>query len=130
MPLNENHVRELLEQVTPGTWEYKLEDGCIMGDLVEVLNGWIQADDGEMVLGTGLEINDDQEIKNLALAAIAPELASDWLRLRKELNKSVESLNYTATCTGSGVPYLLGMAEEAKTISKHLEKILNGDTNA
>lgn len=86
MTLNENTILELLDQATPGPWEYKLEDGHIMSDLVEVLNGWIQTEDGETVLGTGLEINDEQELRNLALAALAPELAADWLRMRDHLD--------------------------------------------
>lgn len=80
------HLECLLEQATPGPWEYKLEDGYIMGDLVEILNGWIQTADGKTVLGTGLEINDEQELRNLALAAAAPELAQEVLRMRRELN--------------------------------------------
>lgn len=56
-----------------------------MDDLVEVLNGWVQNNNGELVFGTGLELSDEQEIKNLALAALAPELARDWLRMRDEL---------------------------------------------
>lgn len=70
----------------------------------------------------GQTTDTELEVENLALAA-------DWLRLRKELNELIESLNYTATCTGSGVPYLLGMAEEAERVAKRLEKILNKGAN-
>lgn len=77
----------------------------------------------------GQTTDTELEVENLALAVLAPELAADWLRLRKELNELVENLNYTATCTGSGVPYLLGMAEEAEKVAKRLEKILNEGAN-
>lgn len=77
----------------------------------------------------GQTTDTELEVENLALAVLAPELAADWLRLRKELNELVENLNYTATCTGSGVSYLLGMAEEAEKVAKRLEKILNEGAN-
>lgn len=108
----EKDIRELLDQATPGPWHYELDDGCFMDDLAEILTGSLHTDSGKMVLGSGLEINNDQEIKNLTLATLAPELAADWLRLRKELNELVEDLNSTALCTG-------------RSIAKHIEKILN-----
>lgn len=94
--LTTTHLKRLLEQATPSPWEYKLEDGYIMGDLVEILNGWIQTGDGETVLGAGLEINDDQELQNLALAALAPELAQEVIRLREELRDLRDQLKKKA----------------------------------
>lgn len=79
------HLKCLLDQATPGPWEHELEDGCIMDDLVETLTGCLQTDNGEMVLGAGLEINYEQEIHNLTLAAHAPQLAQEVIRLREEL---------------------------------------------
>ena len=116
MSLNEKEIRELLSQATPGPWKHELEDGCIMDNLVDILTGWLQNNNGEMVLGTGLEINSNQEFYNLALAALAPELAADWLRMRKELNELVEELNYTAICSG-------------RQIATHVENILNREAN-
>lgn len=90
------HLKCLLEQATPGPWEYKLEDGYIMGDLVEILNGWIQTANGKTVLGTGLEINDEQELRNLALAAAAPQLAQEVIHLRDALGYLVEETRLAA----------------------------------
>ena len=83
--LSTKALTRLLDQAAPGPWEYKLENGYIMSDLVETLNGWIQTNDGETVLGTGLEISDEQELRNLALAAAAPDLAQDALQKREAL---------------------------------------------
>lgn len=96
------HLECLLEQATPGPWEYKLEDGYIMGDLVEILNGWIQTADGKTVLGTGLEINDEQELRNLALAAAAPQLAREVLRMRGELTDLQEEARAAAKIHATG----------------------------
>ena len=84
--LSTTNLKRLLNEATPGPWEYKLENGYIMSDLVETLNGWIQTNDGETVLGTGLEISDEQELRNLALAAAAPDLAQEVLRMREALH--------------------------------------------
>lgn len=84
--LSTTNLKRLLDEASPGPWEYKLENGYIMSDLVETLNGWIQTNDGETVLGTGLEISDEQELRNLALAAAAPDLAQEVLRLRHEMD--------------------------------------------
>lgn len=101
------HLKCLLEQATPGPWEYKLEDGYIMGDLVEMLNGWIQTADGKTVLGTGLEINDEQELRNLALAATAPELAQELIRLRGEIKGLITAMEEKAATGESQSPAII-----------------------
>ena len=100
--LTTTQLQRLLDQATPGPWEYKLEDGYIMGDLVEILNGWIQTADGKTVLGTGLEINDEQELRNLALAAAAPQLAEEVLRMRNELTNLQEEARAAAKIHATG----------------------------
>lgn len=64
----------------------------------------------------GQTTDTELEVENLALAALAPELAADWIRLRKELNELVEELNYTAICSG-------------RQIATHVENILNKEAN-
>ena len=65
-------------------------------DLVETLNGWIQTNDGETVLGTGLEISDEQELRNLALAAAAPDLAEEVIRLRGHIEGLITAMEKKA----------------------------------
>lgn len=119
------HLKCLLEQATPSPWEYKLEEGCFMDDLVEILNGWIQTGDGETVLGAGLEINDDQELQNLALAALAPELAEEVIRLRKGLKAIRSDLHESTLCNGgTDVPYLQGITEQAEETKQQIDQLL------
>ena len=121
MALNERYIRELLDASTPGPWKYKLEDVYIMDDLVEVLAGRMQTDDGKTVLGVGIEINDDQELQNLTLAALAPELAQDWLRMRSDLGHLARILEDFADGPDA-VP--------ADTFAAHLiHQILNWETS-
>ena len=113
-------LQRLLDQATPGPWEYKLEDGYIMGDLVEILNGWIQTADGKTVLGTGLEINDEQELRNLALAAAAPQLAQEVIRLRGEIKGRITAMEIKAASGGSQSP---------AAIVSYLKEVVLGETN-
>jgi len=113
-------LQRLLDQATPGPWEYKLEDGYIMGDLVEILNGWIQTADGKTVLGTGLEINDEQELRNLALAAAAPQLAQEVIRLRGEIKGLITAMEIKAASGGSQSP---------AAIVSYLKEVVLGETN-
>ena len=62
MTINENHIRELLEQATPGPWN------------VATFN---------LYRDTVIDYRD--AVANRKLAARAPELARDWLRMRNDL---------------------------------------------
>ena len=63
MTLNETHIRELLEQATPGPWHVAMLD---------------------LHRETGV-IDNEHAVANQKLAALAPELAADWLRMRNDL---------------------------------------------
>lgn len=122
------HLKCLLEQATPGPWEYKLEDGYIMGDLVEILNGWIQTADGKTVLGTGLEINDEQELRNLALAAAAPELAQEVIHLREHFEGLITTMeNKAGVSNGRDTLQELIVAENLMSAANQIRQILLGD---
>lgn len=118
--LTTTHLKCLLEKATPGPWEYKLEEGCFMDDLVEILNGWIQTGDGETVLGAGLEINDDQELQNLALAALAPDLAQEVIRLREQVKGLILAME-TKAATGE--------SQSPAVIAGFLKEIVLGEPN-
>ena len=115
------HLKCLLDQATPGPWEYKLEDGYIMGDLVEILNGWIQTADGKTVLGTGLEINDEQELRNLALAATAPELAEEVIHLREQVKGLILAMETKAATGESQSPAIIAGYLKEKVLGEHCE---------
>lgn len=123
--LSTANLKRLLDEATPGPWEYKLENGYIMSDLVETLNGWIQTNDGETVLGTGLEISDEQELRNLALAAAAPDLAAEVLRMRREMSGLYNELARTATdCSISDHPGGKFSARVAQAAAQRVFRVL------
>lgn len=63
MTLNENSIRELLDQATPGPWHVAMLD---------------------LHRETGV-IDNEHAVANQRLAALAPELARDWFRMRSDL---------------------------------------------
>lgn len=84
MSIDYDRLRELLDKAPPGPWEVKVEETSTCGDLIEGLAAWVEADN-ERVFGCGMEIEEDEELTNLAFAALAPDMARELLRLRREL---------------------------------------------
>lgn len=73
------HLKFLLDQATPGPWEYDPGDG---------LDGRYIGDSNIWGMCIGVEANgegSDCSDADLALAAVAPELNQEVLRLREEL---------------------------------------------
>ena len=84
MSFDYDRLRELADEHTPGPWTVEAEETSTCGDLIEGLAAWIEADN-ELVFGRGMEIEEDEELTNLALAALAPVMARELLRLRDEI---------------------------------------------
>ncbi|TQE43595.1 hypothetical protein EJK80_06190 [Corynebacterium phoceense] len=68
MTINANTIRELLEQATPGPWHVAMLD---------------------LHRETGV-IDNEHAQANQRLAALAPELAQDWLHMRHALEETRE----------------------------------------
>lgn len=81
MSIDYDRLRELADKAPPGPWEVNVEETSTCGDLIEGLAAWIDADN-EFVFGRGMEIEEDEELTNLAFAALAPDMARELLRLR------------------------------------------------
>ena len=115
MTLNENTIRELLEQATPGQWTVE-DDGydIIVGNAEGHRMGW--GDQVRFKFEAGDEKHDP------ALAALAPELARDWLRMRREFGYLERMLEDFAARPDA----VLADAFAAELI----HKILNGEHNA
>ncbi|WP_426716509.1 hypothetical protein ACEN19_11190 [Corynebacterium auriscanis] len=112
-----------MRSTTPGVWETNYEEGSEDYDLRTTLHGWIGTNEG-LVFGRGLSLEDDEELFNLELAALAPELAEEVIRLRRELGTYISHLN--------------DMADKDKHMPKHaldaissaLTRILEGGSDA
>ena len=124
MSIDYDRLRELRDGATPGPWEVQVEETSTCGDLIEGLAAWIEADN-ELVFGRGMEIGEDEELTNLALAALAPDMAAELLRLRDGSSQllakkraAVKRLYSTDQVTAA---VFEGMCDE-------LENLLEGDT--
>lgn len=103
MTLNENTIRELLERATPGPWN------------VATFN---------LYRATLIDYQD--AVANKRLAARAPELAADWLRMRDELTEFRNlqhevSINYAF--------FSRSRREAAESTRDRIDRILEGETN-
>ena len=97
MTLNETHICELLDQATPGPWN------------VATFN----------LYRTDV-IDNEHAVANRKLAALAPELAQDWLRMRNDLGHLARILEEFAA-SPDAVP-----AVPVETFAAHLiHQILN-----
>ena len=125
MTIDYDRLRELADTARPGPGEVKAEETSDCGDLIEGLAAWVEADN-ERVFGCGMEIEEDKELTNLALAALAPDMARELLRLRRELT-DLRDLMYTH----AGYQRKDGYSTAADWTENHayrLTRIIQGDT--
>ena len=125
MSVDYDRLRELIDKVPPGPWEVKVEETSTCGDLIEGLAAWGEADD-ERVFGCGMEIEEDEELTNLALAALAPDMACELLRLRDELT-DLRDLMYTHAGHLRKDGHRVA-ADHAENHAYRLAQIMQGDT--
>ena len=109
MTLNENTIRELLERATPGPWN------------VATFN---------LYRATPIDYQDS--VANRRLAARAPELAADWLRMREALEKQLNGINLVIAMADMIQPQTEAQ-QTAITLGRDLcddlTRILNGEAN-
>ena len=126
MTLNENTIRELLEQATPGPWTVEEDDWeeVVVGNDEGHRMGW--GDQVRFKFEAGDRKNDP------ALAALAPELAADWLRMREALEKQLGEINLVIAMADMIQPQTEAQ-QTAITLGRDLRddltRILNGDHN-
>ena len=97
MTLNEDHIRELLDQATPGPWNVAMLD---------------------LHRETGV-IDNEHAVANQKLAALAPELAADWLRMREALEKQLNGINLVIALADMIQPQTEAQ-QEATTLARAL----------
>ena len=110
MTLNETHIREPLEHATPGPWHVAMLD---------------------LHRETGV-IDNEHAQSNQRLAALAPELAADWLCMREALEKQLGEINLVIALADMIQPQTEAQ-QTAITLGRDLcddlTRILNGETN-
>ena len=102
MTLNETHIRELLEHATPGPWHVAMLD---------------------LHRETGV-IDNEHAQANQRLAALAPELAAEVIRLREELTQWQEAARDMQTLGKADIP----ITKMWEYINDRIARILEGDS--
>ena len=108
MTLNENTIRELLEQATPGPWNVAMLD---------------------LHRETGV-IDNEHAVASKHLAARAPELAADWLRMREALEKQLNGINLMIALADMIQPQTEAQQKAttlARALRDDLTRILEGE---
>lgn len=110
MTLNEDHIRELLDAAEPAPWSVARLD---------------------LHRDTGVVDNEHAQ-SNQRLAALAPELAADWLRMREALEKQLNGINLVIALADMIQPQTEAQ-QTAITLGRDLcddlTRILEGEAN-
>lgn len=118
-------LQRLLDGSSPGPWTAKNDDDW---------NETIVANECGHALTWGDQVRFKMEAGDTNtdphLAALAPQLAEEVIRLRKELRKIRIDLHETTLCDGGTTgPYLQGATAQAAATIKQIDQIL-GDHDA
>ena len=97
MTLNEDHIRELLDASTPAPWSVARLD---------------------LHRDTGV-VDNEHAVASKHLAARAPELAADWLRMREALEKQLNGINLVIALADMFQPQTEAQ-QEATTLARAL----------
>ena len=104
------HLKCLLEQATPGPWE---AEGDAYPD-------YITSKHGKVLWNTDLAFDWNQEEKDVYLAAAAPQLAQEVIRLRGEVKGLITAMEDKATT---------GESQSPAIIAGYLKEIVLGEVN-
>lgn len=120
--LTTTHLQHLLDQATPGPWEYdpgeQEDERCIID--AETWNMCINPEPN----GAGSSCSD----ADLNLAAAAPELAQEVIRLRGEIKGLIAAMEDKAgVSNGRDTLQELIVAENLMSAADQLRQILLGD---
>lgn len=124
--LSTKHIQRLLAEATPGTWRAEVGAAGVPEGWDEHWRALHMGDDS--VYEVGYAPPEEEEYANFKLAALAPQLAQEVLRMRRGLKAMCSDLHESALCNGgTDVPYLQGITEQAVETGRQIAHLL-GDT--
>lgn len=124
--LTTTHLKHLLDQSTPGPWKFdeKQEWEHVAGPeyppMLTYLEHIVEDSDGKCLFGNSNDKFLEDYPGNLPLAALAPQLAEEVIRLRGEIKGLILAMEIKAASGGSQSP---------AAIVSYLKEIVLGDTN-
>jgi len=110
--LTTDHLQQLLDQATPGTWDYiPSQEDAHTHDTQTSTMCINMGDNSEHPKGTNAD---------LELATAAPQLAEEVIRLRGEIKGLITAMEVKAAT---------GESQSPATIAGYLKEIVLGETN-
>ena len=120
------HLKCLLEQATPGPWKFdeKQEWEHVAGPeyppMLVYNEHFVEDSDGKGLFGNSNDMVLEERPGNLRLAALAPELAQELIRLRGEIKGLITAMEDKATT---------GESQSPAIIAGYLKEIVLGEVN-
>lgn len=124
--LTTTHLKRLLDQATPGPWEFHEEEewdhvaGPEWPPMLTYLEHIVEDSDGKCLFGNSNDKFLEDYPGNLRLAALAPQLAEEVIRLRGHIEDLVTVMEVKATA---------GVSQSPATLADCLREEVLGETN-
>lgn len=135
MSIDYDRLRELLDAATPGPWEFHEEQewehvaGPEYPPMLTYVEHTVESNDGEPLFGNSNDPVLEERPGNLRLAALAPDMAAELLRLQDGIEAQRDTCARAATlCRSSNDPGAPAVASNLESVARALTRLLNGDT--
>lgn len=132
MSVDYDRLRELRAEATPGPWEFHEEQewehvaGPEYPPMLTRVEHTVKGNDGEPLFGNFNDTVLEEHPGNLRLAALAPDMARELLRLRDGVEQQITHLEALLTVAESRGHH--GFAGPIQARVAELKHLLNGDT--
>ena len=132
MSIDYDRLRELLDKSTPGPWKFHEEQewehvaGPEYPPMLTRVEHTVEGNDGGLLFGNFNDAVLEEHPGNLRLAALAPDMARELLRLRDGVEQQITHLE--ALLAAAEVTEHYGFAGPIQARVTELTELLNGDT--
>lgn len=134
MSVDYDRLRELRAEATPGPWEFHEEQewehvaGPEYPPMLTRVEHTVEGNDGEPLFGNFNDTVLEEHPGNLRLAALAPDMARELLRLRDGVEQLREMCLLERDAARHETPARRGVANTFHTCAERLTNLLEGDT--
>lgn len=139
MSIDYDRLRELRDEATPGPWEFREEQewehvaGPEYPPMLTRVEHTVEGNGGEPLFGNSNDAVLEERPGNLRLAALAPDMARELLRLRDELTDlrdEVGDIAETCVSTADAAEKIgdYNLSANLYSVANALTGLLNGDT--
>lgn len=132
MSIDYDRLRELLDKSTPSPWKFHEEQewehvaGPEYPPMLTYVEHTVEGNDGEQLFGQFNSTVLEERPGNLRLAALAPDMARELLRLQNGIERVLAQMNDNATTLRRLEQH--NIAFHTEQYARMLTDLLNGDT--